>query len=174
MARVYTRTGDKGQSGLADGRRLAKSDIRFELLGTLDEASGALGAGLALAGEDFSGREAGLQAQHDLFTLGAIFAGAELTLADEVVPTMEAAIDALDKTLPLLKNFVLQGGNTAAAMFHLARAIARRAERVRLRAEKETGPLAGGVFLNRLSDLLFVLARLAAFEAGAKEIIWRA
>ncbi len=166
LTRIYTRGGDKGETSLGDGSRVSKLDPRVAALGDVDELNSLLG----LAG--------GLdRVQNELFDLGADvavpFAGHEdrLRITQAAVERLEAEIDAANATLPELKSFVLPGGSERAARLFLARAVCRRAERVVL-AVPDTSPLAA-VYLNRLSDLLFVLARAANAEAGVDEPLWR-
>jgi cob(I)alamin adenosyltransferase len=166
LTRIYTRGGDKGQTSLGDGSRVSKLDPRVAAMGDVDELNSLLG----LAG--------GLdRVQNELFDLGADlsvpYAGNEdrLRITDEAVGRLEAEIDEANASLPELKSFVLPGGGERAAWLFLARAVCRRAERAAL-AVPDTNPLAP-VYLNRLSDLLFVLARAANAEAGVEEPLWR-
>ncbi len=180
LNKIYTRTGDGGTSGLVDGSRRAKHDLRFAAIGTVDEANSALGlAALALDGSEHG---ATLQrVQNDLFDLGADlatpgedFAPGEMVL--RMVPAqtdwLEAQIDALNANLAPLTSFILPGGSEAAARVHLARAITRRAERdaAALAAAEPVNP-AALTYLNRLSDYLFVLAR-AINAAGSGDVLW--
>ena len=166
LTRIYTRGGDKGETSLGDGSRVSKLDPRFAALGDVDELNSLLG----LAG--------GLdRVQNELFDLGADlavpYAGNEerLRITQDAIDGLEAEIDAANAALPELKSFVLPGGSERAAQLFLARAVCRRAERATL-AVSDTSPLAA-VYLNRLSDLLFVLARAANAEAGVDEPLWR-
>lgn len=177
LNKIYTRTGDDGTTGLVDGSRRAKHDLRLEAIGEVDELNCAVGfAALALE----ANRAAALQIiQNDLFDLGADLAtplgevgGEDFTPSPMVlrmVPAqaerIEIAIDALNAALPPLTSFILPGGSEGAARVHLARAIARRAERaaVALAATEAVNP-AALTYLNRLSDYFFVLAR--AINAG--------
>ncbi len=166
LTRIYTRGGDKGETSLGDGSRVSKLDPRVAALGDVDELNSLLG----LAG--------GLdRVQNELFDLGADvavpFAGHEdrLRITQAAIERLEEEIDAANATLPELKSFVLPGGSERAAQLFLARAVCRRAERTVL-AVSDTSPLAA-VYLNRLSDLLFVLARAANAEAGVDEPLWR-
>lgn len=180
--KIYTRTGDDGTTGLFGGSRVAKTDPRVEAYGTVDEACAAIG--LARAAGVSSAIDAVLeQLQNDLFVIGAELACAP-GKAEKLLKTMrlieaadverlEKAIDAAEEGLPPLRSFILPGGTQAAATLHLARCIARRAERCVLALQ---GPAAVRrevlVYLNRLSDLLFVLARKANHEAGAEDVPW--
>jgi cob(I)alamin adenosyltransferase len=182
LNKIYTRTGDDGTTGLVDGSRRAKHDLRLEAIGEVDELNSAVGfAALALEAD----RGAALhRIQNDLFDLGADLAtplgdigGADFTPSEMVLrivaaqpDRLEAEIDALNATLPPLTSFILPGGSEGAARVHLARAIARRAERAAtaLAAAEPVNPSALA-YLNRLSDYLFVLAR--AINAG-KDPLW--
>lgn len=180
LNKIYTRTGDQGMTGLVDGSRVAKSDPRMAAIGDVDEANSAIGAAVALLGE--SGLAGMLRRiQNDLFDLGADFAtpGADFTPTDmalRIVPgqveRLEAEIDALNDDLEPLKSFILPGGSPAAAAIHLARAVARRAERTAVAASAQVpfNPQALA-YLNRLSDLLFVMAR-AENAVGQGDILW--
>jgi cob(I)alamin adenosyltransferase len=166
LTRIYTRGGDHGETSLGDGSRISKLDPRVAAMGDVDELNSLLG----LAG--------GLdRIQNELFDLGADlsvpFAGYEdrLRVTQDAVDRLEQGIDEANASLPELKSFVLPGGSERAAWLFLARAVCRRAERVTL-AVPDTNPL-GAVYLNRLSDLLFVLARAANMEAGVEEPLWR-
>ncbi|ODU69042.1 MAG: ATP:cob(I)alamin adenosyltransferase [Novosphingobium sp. SCN 66-18] len=173
LNKIYTRTGDDGTTGLVDGSRRAKHDPRMIAIGEVDEANSAIGLA-AVAAPETVARDLH-RIQNDLFDLGADLAtpGEDFTPSEmvlRVVPAqvawLEQAIDALNESLPPLTSFILPGGSEVAARVHLARAIARRAERagVALAAEEPVNP-AALAYLNRLSDYLFVLAR--ALNAGA-------
>ena len=173
LNKIYTRTGDDGTTGLVDGSRRAKHAPRMIAIGEVDEANSAIGLA-AVAAPETVARDLH-RVQNDLFDLGADLAtpGEDFTPSEmvlRVVPAqvawLEQAIDALNESLPPLTSFILPGGSEAAARVHLARAIARRAERagVALAAEEPVNP-AALAYLNRLSDYLFVLAR--ALNAGA-------
>jgi cob(I)alamin adenosyltransferase len=182
LNKIYTRTGDQGTTGLVDGSRRAKHDLRLEAIGEVDELNSAIGfAALALEAD----RAVALhRIQNDLFDLGADLAtplgdigGADFTPSEmvlRVVPAqperLEAEIDTLNAALPPLTSFILPGGSEGAARVHLARAIARRAERAAtaLAAAEPVNP-AALAYLNRLSDYFFVLAR--AINAG-KDPLW--
>ncbi len=173
LNKIYTRTGDKGTTGLVDGSRRAKCDARMQAIGEVDELNSAVGLA-AVAADDVTVRDL-RRIQNDLFDLGADLAtpGEDFTPSEMVlrvvasqVDWLEQAIDALNENLPPLTSFILPGGSEAAARVHLARSIARRAERaaVALAQAEPVNPAALG-YLNRLSDYLFVLAR--ATNAGA-------
>jgi cob(I)alamin adenosyltransferase len=174
LGKIYTRTGDDGETGLADGRRVPKHDSRVEAFGDVDETNSVLGLLLAELGSDDVLRGVLTRIQHDLFEIGA-----ELSLpgyrgigpAD--VERLEAALDALNDSLPPLKDFVLPGGSHAAAVCHVARAVCRRAERSAWRLAAETELNAELLcYMNRLSDLLFVAARTLARRDGGSETLW--
>jgi cob(I)alamin adenosyltransferase len=184
--KIYTRTGDSGETGLYGGQRVAKDDHRVEAYGTVDEANAALGVA-ASALTDPELRTVVLDLQSALFTVGADLAtptsrddkaGKAIVprVAAEQTEALEALIDRFEAELPPLTQFILPGGTRAAAALHLARAIARRAERcvVTLR---HTEPDETGAevlrYLNRLADLLFVLARAANQRAQEPDIPWR-
>jgi cob(I)alamin adenosyltransferase len=179
LTRIYTRAGDAGETSLGDGSRVAKSDPRIEAYGTVDELNSALGLALAggLPGEFQPWLE---EIQNDLFDLGADLsvplAGARerLRVTAAQVERLERLCDRVNERLDPLKSFVLPGGGEAAARLHLARTICRRAEReaVALAEAADVNP-AALAYLNRLSDLLFILARAANAAAGAPEPLWR-
>ena len=180
LNKIYTRTGDDGTTGLVDGSRLPKHAARMEAIGAVDEANSVLGwALLGLGSFDYTGQLTRIQ--HDLFDLGADlatpgddFAPSEMVL--RIVPAqvqwLEGEIDALNERQPPLTSFILPGGSEAAARTHVARAAARRAERA-MTALTRTDPVnpAALAYINRLSDLLFVLARaINAAESG--DVLW--
>ncbi len=178
LNKIYTRTGDLGTTGLVDGSRRAKHDARMVAIGDVDELNSALGLAVMAASSDISGEL--LRIQNDLFDLGADlatplgafdtpdFAPSDMVLriVQSQVDWLEHAIDRHNAALPPLTSFILPGGSEAAARVHLARAIARRAERAAtaLAGAEPVNPVALA-YINRLSDYLFVLAR--AINAGA-------
>jgi cob(I)alamin adenosyltransferase len=174
LSRIVTRTGDDGTTGLADGQRVAKHSARIEAVGAVDELNCALGLLLAMPGLPASLDAALLECQHDLFDLGGELAipGSTAIVAAQVT-RLESGVEAVNQDLPPLKEFVLPGGGTLAATCHMARAICRRAERRgwALAGAEPVNPLALH-YLNRLSDLLFVAARLLARQHGG-EVMWR-
>ncbi len=178
LSKIVTRTGDAGQTGLADGSRLAKTDLRVEAMGEIDELNCCLGLVLVLPLPE-PVRELMTRVQHELFDLGGELSLPGATVVGEAqLAALEAAVNALNEHLPPLKEFVLPGGNPAAAQAHLARAVARRAERAVWRvvvAEADTAPInpLAPRYLNRLSDALFVCARVLAREAGGSEVSWK-
>jgi len=175
LSRIYTRTGDDGTTGLGDGSRVPKDSPRVEAFGTVDELNSAIG--VLLATPDIPpGVGASLtEVQHELFDLGGelCIPGHRVITAEHVV-RLERSLDEFNDTLPPLKEFILPGGGPGAAACHLARAIARRAERrvwALCRAESVSAEVAK--YLNRLSDLLFVLARVLARHERGAEVLWR-
>ena len=183
MAKIYTRTGDTGETSLLGGRRVRKDDLRIEAIGSVDEVNAALGvvrmeltrSGIAPIGFD----ELLAQVQHRLFDLGAELAmppaaGAGIcTLSDADAGALEAAIDGQEANLAPLRVFILPGGSAAAAHLHLARCVCRRAER-RLVELAAAEPVRSQVlrYLNRLGDLLFVLARAANQANRVPDVTW--
>lgn len=174
LSRIYTRTGDSGTTGLGDGNRIDKDHPRMEAIGTIDELNSLLGM-LISESADTAVTELLTPIQHDLFDLGGELSIPGYTLITaERHEWLETAIDRLNEPLPPLKNFILPGGSRAASCCHLARAICRRAERrlVTLARSDDVNP-AATVYLNRLSDLLFVLARTLARANGGSEVLWQ-
>ena len=174
LSRIITRTGDEGTTGLGDGSRIAKDSARIEAIGTVDELNSAIGVLRALPDLPEEVSRLLLRIQHDLFDLGGELAVPGFSaLTDGHVNAIEAAVETCNAQLPPLKEFILPGGSEAAARCHLARTIARRAERrcwTLARAENSRGIAL--IYLNRLSDLLFVLARTLAHHEGGKEVLW--
>lgn len=173
LSKIYTRTGDGGTTGLGDGTRVDKDHLRVEAFGTVDELNSAVG--LLLAAELPPAVRACLdRIQHELFDLGGelCMPGYEL-IPDTYVEQLEQDLDAFNADLPALKDFILPGGSESAARCHLARAVARRAERRVLSLAREEDVNEASVrYLNRLSDLLFVAARVLARHEGGEEVIW--
>ena len=182
--KIYTRRGDRGETGLFGGGRVPKNHLRVEAYGQVDELNAAIGLALALEPRTY-GREVLEQVQRDLFTIGAELATPNSAKLDKAlrgprvgppqVATLEQTIDRYDAQVPPLKQFVLPGGVPKAAALHVARTVCRRAERavVTFQRKHKTGGLSSVVpYLNRLSDLLFVLARVANHAAGVQEIPW--
>ena len=173
LSRIYTRTGDDGTTGLGDGSRVAKDSARVEAYGTLDEANSAIG--LILAGEVPDDVRAVLVAvQHQLFDLGGelcIPGHAAIHAAD--IDRLEQHLDTFNEALPALKEFILPGGGEAGARCHVARTVVRRAERQAVALSRlETVRPEAMRYLNRLSDLLFVLSRVLARASGHGEVLW--
>ena len=174
LSKIYTRTGDDGTTGLGDGSRVAKDDPRVDAYGTVDEANSAIG--LVLATDLPEGIEALLTSvQHQLFDLGGeLCIPGHAAIRDADIDALERALDGYNADLPALKEFILPGGGEAAARCHLARTIVRRAERATVAlARTETVRAEPIRYLNRLSDLLFVLARVLARASGHGEVTWR-
>ena len=181
LNKIYTRTGDQGETGLADGSRIAKDSPLSQAIGDVDEANSAIGVAL-LAIDDPSVRAILAAVQNELFDLGADLAtpGDDFTPTDMTLRVVAAQIDRLERDidrmnerLEALRSFILPGGAGGSADLHLARAIARRAERSAVAANRDRplNPLAL-IYLNRLSDLLFVAARYVA-ESGGGDILWQ-
>jgi cob(I)alamin adenosyltransferase len=174
LTKIYTRTGDDGSTGLGDGARVPKDSLRVEAYGAVDEANSAIGVVLAVATLPAAIRECLTEVQHDLFDVGG-----ELCIPGHRVITpahilrLETQLDGFNEALPPLKDFILPGGGPAAAACHLARAVCRRAERRcwSLARSEEIAPETLK-YLNRLSDLLFVLARVLARHERGSEILW--
>jgi len=174
LSKIYTRTGDDGSTGLGDGSRVAKDSARVAAYGTVDEANSAIGLVLAASVQP-DVAELLTSVQHQLFDLGGelcIPGHAAIQAAD--IDALEQALDRYNDPLPPLKDFILPGGGEAAARCHLARTIVRRAERetVALSRHESVRPEAIR-YLNRLSDLLFVLARVLARASGHGEVLWK-
>lgn len=167
MARIYTKTGDKGETGLHGGGRVSKSDPLMAALGDVDELNAHIGVARFhfAAWADVDGLLARIQ--NDLFALGASLAGAVGKPPSEI--PLEQAIDRLQSELEPLRNFILPGGMQGAAALHVARAVCRRAERSLVALG---GQDAGVRYLNRLSDLLFVLGRTANRRSGVSDVKW--
>ena len=174
LSKIYTRTGDDGTTGLGDGSRVAKDDARVEAYGTVDEANSAIGLVLAEAVVEEPIRGILTEVQHDLFELGGelCIPGHE-AVTTAFIERLETELDALNADLPPLKDFILPGGGRAAAACHLARTVVRRAER-RVQTLAHASEVRAEVlrYLNRLSDLLFVVARRLARSESGQEVIW--
>ena len=180
LTKIYTRTGDDGTTGLGSGSRVAKSDLRIEAYGTVDELNALLG--VVLASElDPEVAKMLREVQNDLFHAGSDLCFPEAEKASLALPGIEARhvdrleghIDRWNKELPALENFILPGGSQAAARIHVARTVCRRAERavIRLREREPIGDYVMA-YLNRLSDALFVIARLQNHRNGVSEPTW--
>jgi cob(I)alamin adenosyltransferase len=174
LTKIYTRTGDDGTTGLADGSRLPKDSARIEALGAVDELNSALGVLLAEA-LPLDVSEPLTAIQHRLFDLGGEIAlPGHRAIRDEHLSQLEALLDRFNATLSPLKEFILPGGSRPASLCHTARAVARRAERsvVVLVREENLAPTCVH-YLNRLSDLLFVLCRVLNRQAGLSDVYWQ-
>jgi len=175
LSRIYTRTGDDGTTGLGDGSRVPKDSLRVEAFGTVDELNSAIGVLLAIRDVPAGVGACLTEVQHELFDLGGeLCIPGHRVITAEHVTRLEKTLDEFNDPLPPLKEFILPGGGPAAAACHMARAIARRAERrvwTLTRAESVSPDVAK--YLNRLSDLLFVLARVLARHEHRTEVLWR-
>lgn len=173
LSKIYTRTGDDGTTGLGDGTRVEKDCLRVNAYGTVDEANSCIGVVLAHELSD-EVRAILTRVQHQLFDLGGELCVPGMTLVHESdVARLESDLDGLNAELPALKDFILPGGGIAAASCHIARTVCRRAERevVTLsRSEAVRGEVIR--YLNRLSDLLFVICRVLARASGHGEVLW--
>ena len=174
LSKIYTRTGDDGTTGLGDGSRTEKDSLRVEAFGTVDEANSAIGIVLSFTTVPGRIRNCLTEIQHDLFELGGeLCIPGHKAVEMHFVERLENELDALNADLPPLKEFILPGGSPAAAACHLARTIVRRAERrVNTLAKQEDVRPEVLRYLNRLSDLLFVVARRLAREESGTETIW--
>jgi len=181
--KIYTKTGDRGETSLVGGDRVPKDHLRVVAYGDVDEANAAIGAALATRPEEFAA-EVLTRVQHELFAIGGALAApapaalraeqrAKLAVTAEQVGALEAAIDDAERELVPLRRFVLPGGTPKAAALHVARTACRRAERAAVHLAHHE-PVAAEVlaYLNRLSDLLFVLARAANARAGRADVTW--
>jgi cob(I)alamin adenosyltransferase len=179
--KIYTKTGDKGETGLLGGTRVLKSALRVEANGEIDELNALLGCIRAMLDDETIGEHL-LKIQRDLFAIGAQLADPRGTIekkaekaeiSEERVRKLEEIIDRYDAVLPPLRSFILPGGTEGGALLHLARAVCRRAERRVVALSQETPiPPILVVYINRLSDLLFMLARVTNWEGGTEELPW--
>jgi cob(I)alamin adenosyltransferase len=175
LSRIYTRTGDDGSTGLGDGMRVPKEHLRVEAYGTVDEANSAVGMVLAVPGLPTEVVECLTAVQHTLFDLGGeLCIPGHRAITGGDVERLEQTLDRFNDRLPPLKDFILPGGGPAAAACHLARTVTRRAER-RVWALARVESVAAEVpqYLNRLSDLLFVVARVLARHEHGSEVLWK-
>jgi cob(I)alamin adenosyltransferase len=175
LSKIYTRTGDDGSTGLGDGSRVAKEDLRVEAYGTVDEANSAIGVVLSVAGLPPAIARCLTEVQHDLFDLGGeLCIPGHRMIEPKHVARLETELDGFNEALPPLKEFILPGGGPAAAACHVARTVCRRAERrCWSLARTETVSPEAMKYLNRLSDLLFVLARVLARHEQGGDVVWR-
>lgn len=175
LSKIYTRTGDDGTTGLGDGSRAPKDSIRVEAYGTVDEANSAIGVVLAHTSVPDDVRHCLTEVQHDMFELGGeLCIPGHSAVQAEFIERLEAELDKFNEDLPRLKEFILRGGGPAAAACHLACTIVRRAERrvTTLAGVEDVRPEAIK-YLNRLSDLLFVIARVLARAENGQEVLWQ-
>lgn len=174
LSKIYTRTGDDGTTGLGDGSRVDKDSLRVTAYGTTDELNSVVGMVMAQAIPDKL-QPVFTEIQHHLFDLGGeLCIPGHQAIKDEHIDWLEHVLDSLNEDLPPLKDFILPGGTAAAATCHLARTVCRRAERCTLSLSRaETIPPCSLRYLNRLSDLLFVIARVLARHEGGSEVLWQ-
>ena len=175
LTKIYTRTGDDGTTGLGDGSRLGKESLRIEAIGSVDALNSYIGRILAQGGLPEAVRACLENVQHDLFELGAELCLPGVTkIEDTHLARLERELDGFNADLPGLKEFILPGGSLAAADAHIARTACRGAERVLVALGKaEPGGDGARKYLNRLSDLLFVLARVLNRAAGRPDVLWQ-
>ena len=185
LSRIYTRTGDGGDTGLTGGTRIPKDDVRIECYGTVDELNAFVGLARAAAMDQHQSKDDALprdllRVQHQLFNLGSMLStppGALKPTQPQIVPQdvdwLEETMDRITPTLPALRSFVLPGGTRLNALLHVGRTVCRRAERlcVKLRRAKGCGELEVR-YLNRLSDALFVWSRQSSAQQGQREVLW--
>ncbi len=186
MKKIYTKTGDKGQTSLYGGKRVAKNDLRIETYGAIDELNSVLGLIISeiqnskVKSQNYKAKvksdEILIKIQKDLLLIGSLLAGYKNSIKNLKlkIKNLEDWIDNLEKELPELRNFILPGGSGTASLLHLGRSVCRRAERrlVELAQKEKVQPEILS-YLNRLSDLLFEMARLVNFKQKKKEIIWK-
>lgn len=179
LSRIYTRSGDKGTTALGDGNRVSKTSVRLAAYADTDEANATIGVALSLGNPADDVRAVLVEAQNDLFDVGAdlctpIAEDSRLRITEAYVTRLEGHCDAFNDALPKLRSFILPGGSPAGALLHASRTVTRRAERsvwALVEAEPETTNPLTAAYLNRLSDLLFILARTANLEAG--DVLWQ-
>lgn len=160
---VYTKTGDKGKTGTFGGGRISKSSKLIQAIGAIDELNSFLGMIKGLS-----------NIQINLFTINSMLSGAKLTLPKDAVKKLEREIDEMEAKMPVLANFIIYGGAARATKLYFARALCRRAERILVAASDNKHPnLDRLMYLNRLSDYLFILARFTNFKAKVKEEVWK-
>lgn len=183
--KIYTRTGDKGETGLIGGKRVSKSDPRIVAYGAVDELNSNIGLALALLSKQKNCQDicsVMVQVQNDLFVLGSDLADSSYPdgkhgtprVGEEMASALEPMIDKFEEELEPISYFILPGGEIESSLLHLCRGVARRAETafVALSKTENVNP-AAGIYLNRLSDLLFVAARLANKRTGTPDVAWR-
>ena len=174
--KIYTKTGDKGQTSLFNGERRSKDDIRIETYGSVDELNAHLGL-LVSKLDDMDLKQVLLGVQRNLFDLGSMLANptntSKAAIAEEDIEALEKGIDNMNENLPELKTFILPGGNETGSLAHVCRTVCRRAERrtITLSGENDIDPITIK-YLNRLSDYFFVLSRKLIYDSGDAEIQW--
>jgi len=174
LSKIYTRTGDAGETGLGDGSRVPKDNPRIAALGEVDELNSVIGV-LLVEQLPQEVRDALVDVQHDLFDLGGdVCIPGRSSMTEAQIARLERLLDGFNAALPPLKEFILPGGTRAAALAHLARTVCRRAERalVALARAEDVGEVAR-VYMNRLSDLLFVIGRVLNRADGGSDVLWR-
>lgn len=171
---IYTKKGDKGETGLFSGERVSKDSLEIEVLGTIDEANSFLGLSVSFLEKEWLKNKV-LQVQRTLFELGSIIAGTKRTIPKSIVSKYEKEIDEWTKAMPPLSNFIFPGGCPAAASLYTARTVVRRLERLIVSLHNSKFIIHDSilVYINRLSDYLFTLARYINFREGTKEETWR-
>lgn len=169
---IYTKKGDRGKTNSYSSKKLTKDSLKIQAIGTIDEVNSFLA--IVVSGTTSELRKDLKEIQKDLFTIGSILAGAKLRFNISKVKRLEEQIDELEKGLPRLRNFILPGGSLEGAQLHFARTLTRRAERtiVALGRKEKIKPQIP-IYLNRLSDFLFILARKVNYDKGIKEEIWK-
>jgi cob(I)alamin adenosyltransferase len=178
LTRIYTRTGDKGTTSLANGHTVSKASDRIETLGDIDELNSTIGVVISHI-EEAALKDKLSLLQHELFDLGGELAVADpsyKSISKEQIIRLEQEIDRLNEALPTLKEFILPGGSQVVALTHVSRSVCRRAERSWIRlstTDNDVKESLGGRYLNRLSDYLFVLARFIAKQTDTPEVFWQ-
>lgn len=180
LSKIYTRTGDDGQTGLGDGSRLDKDDLRFDVMGAVDNLNAHIGLLIAYVDDKNISDELS-QIQHKLFNIGGELALPNhadigyVAITDDDIRLLEHWIDTYNENLPYLKEFILPAGSPATATAHIARCICRDSERFVIRLDKRDNNISTTVkkYLNRLSDYLFVLARVIARRDNGAEVLWQ-
>jgi len=173
LSKIVTRTGDKGTTGMADGSRRDKDNIRVECLGEVDELNATIGVALSFLGDEES-REVLFSVQHDLFDVGAeLCQPGKMLIGSQHVEEIESSASKFNDSLPPLKEFILPGGSQSVAFLQLARTVCRRVERALhgLNKAEALNPVTAQ-YINRLSDLLFILARHVALQIDGREVYW--
>lgn len=176
--KIYTKTGDKGETSLASGKRVSKADPQVELYGTVDELNSSIGIGISFLNNEIQ-KEKLYQIQSLLFELGSELAGFrvnnESVIYESDIEFLEKEIDTMQEEIPPMKSFILPGGNQAASFFHLSRTICRRLERLMVKQREENKEIfeVSIKFINRLSDYLFVLSRFINFKSYTQDIPWK-